>query len=74
MKLVGAHAFLRGTKKVICEQPLMKRDLAAFKHGADRDGILLAAIVALDDALALRAFRMRLGRTATLQRKTLRIE
>lgn len=59
--LLGAHALLGRAKQVIAEQPFVKGNLRALKDGADGDGILLAAIVALDQAravlLALKAGR-----------------
>src|SRR5690606_35516787 len=41
---------LAGAHQVHGEQPLVQRDLAALKHGADRDGKLLAAGFALQQA------------------------
>ena len=68
---VGADALLAGTKQMSSQQPLVKRDLAALEHRADRHAILLPTVVALDNTLAKRAFRMSLSRTATLRREPL---
>ena len=54
MKLVGAHALLAGGQQVRSEKPLVERDLGALEHGANGDGELLAAGVALDSAGAVR--------------------
>tara|TARA_R100001143_G_C3237572_1_gene77589 strand:+ start:120 stop:422 length:303 start_codon:yes stop_codon:yes gene_type:complete len=51
----------------------MERNLRGLEDGPDRHGELLAAEIALDDALAERAFGMRLGLTATLGRKPLSV-
>jgi len=45
--LVGADALLGGTEKESSHQPFVRRNVAALKHGADHDGELLAASVAL---------------------------
>ena len=74
VQLVGADALLARHEQVHCQQPLVQRNLAALEHGADGDGELLAAIVALDDALADRAFGLRLDGLATLRREPLGID
>ena len=51
--LLRAHALLGRAKQVIAEQPFVKGNLRAFEHGANGDGVLLAAIVALDQARAV---------------------
>ncbi len=71
MQLVGTHALLAAAKQVSGEQPLMKGNLGALEQRADRDGELLAAIVALNDALAQLPIGMRLGLAATLGREPL---
>jgi hypothetical protein len=50
---MGADALLAGAHKVRGEQPLVERNLGAFEHSANGDGILLAASVALDEAGAV---------------------
>lgn len=65
--LLRAHALLAGAKQVIAEQPFVKGNLRAFKDGADGDGVLLAAIVALDQARAvLLAFKAGRGERTTM--------
>ena len=54
MDLVGRHAFLAGGHKEQRGKPLGQRDLAALQHGADRDGELFAALVALIQASTVR--------------------
>src|SRR5690606_20777478 len=67
--LVGTGALLGRAKDVVHVEPLVKRHLGGFEHGADRHGVLLAAIVALYHALADGAARMRLGYLALLRRQ-----
>lgn len=69
-----ADALLARNDQMRCQQPLVERHFAAFEHGADRDGVLLAAIVALDHALTHRAFGMRLGCAPALFGQALGIE
>ena len=45
--------FLHATKQVIAEQPLVQRDLGTLEHGANRNGELLAALVALEQPVAV---------------------
>ena len=40
---------------MVGQQPLVERHLGALKHGSDRNGKLLAAIVALDQSGAVMA-------------------
>lgn len=70
--LLRAHALLAGAKQVIAEQPFVKRHLRAFKDGANGDGVLLAAVVALDQPRAvLLAFKAgRVERTAVGAERT----
>src|SRR5215210_4743844 len=42
-----AHALLAGAHQECRHQPFVERDMRAFKEGADRDGKLFAARVAL---------------------------
>ena len=55
-------------------KPLVQRNLAALKHRADRNRVLLAAIVALNQASAVRFALKALGRERTAMRaiRTLR--
>ena len=53
VQLVGGHALLARCQQVRRQQPLVERDLATLEHGADRDGELLAAFVALVEAGAV---------------------
>src|SRR3546814_10059992 len=59
---------------MIGEQPFMQGNLAALEHRSNRDAVLLAAIVALDHAVADRAFGVSFGRTTTLGWEPLRTE
>ena len=59
LKLLAADAFLAGTHKVHGLQPDMQLNLAALKHGANRYRELLAAVLALVKAGAVRlAFKL----------------
>src|SRR3546814_521025 len=69
-----AHALLGGAEQMIGEQPFMQGNLAALEHRSNRDAVLLAAIVALDHAVADRAFGVSFGRTTTLGWEPLRTE
>src|SRR5665213_531535 len=53
MDLVGADALLAANHQMQDQQPLVERDMRALKHGADRDGELLLAALALVDAGAV---------------------
>jgi len=50
--LVSAHAFLTGTEQVGRENPAVERNMAILKYGANGDGELFAASVALPHAFA----------------------
>src|SRR5690606_37084180 len=72
--LVRAGPLLGRAKHVIDVEPLVQGNLGGLEHGPDRHGVLLATVVALDHALANRAFGMRLGLAATLRRQALGVE
>jgi len=54
LDLLGTHALLRRTKQVIAQQPFIEGNFGTLKHRPDRDRVLFAAIVALDEASAMR--------------------
>src|SRR5712692_1985377 len=54
VELVAAHAFLAGSEQRSGHEPLVEGYLAAFKHGAYRNGELIAAVAAVIHAGAVR--------------------
>jgi hypothetical protein len=54
VELVCAHALLGGAQQVHRQEPFVDRYLGSLHDGADRHRELLAAVVALDDAGAVR--------------------
>ena len=48
-----AHALLGRAQQMVDQQPLAESNLGALKHGANGDGELLAAVIALDQSGAV---------------------
>jgi hypothetical protein len=51
--LMGAHALLGRDEQLINEQPLLLGNFRTLKDGADIRGVLLAAVIALDQGVAV---------------------
>lgn len=65
---MGAHPLFGRAQQVIAQQPLVERNLGTLKHGANRYGELFAAIVALDQPVAvLLAIKAGRGERATVR-------
>src|SRR3569833_495905 len=67
VKLMGAHALLRGAHEVDCEQPLMNRDMRTLHNRASAAGELVAAVVAEPITGLGSAFHLTDGERATVR-------